>query len=232
MSNETQFTDALSAASGPLCDDCLTTVIGWHNRQQANAVGTKLGYGGEVLRRRGTCARCAGRKIVSELRRERVEPTAEVVSVVSPEAPGASVAPGDRATGEPVRCREEHVRAAIAGHLSAAGWGVIEVVDTASKAQGVAVIAQKDGQELWVTVKGHPEGTAAANASTQGRHWFSHALFDVVRYRTKRPDVAIGVGLPDGVAAYLDLAPTVEWLRGAAPFVFYWVSEDGSVREE
>lgn len=232
MSNETQFTDALSAASGPLCDDCLTTVIGWHNRQQANAVGTKLGYGGEVLRRRGTCAGCAGRKIVSELRRERMEPTTEVVSVVPPEAPAASVTPDGQATGERAWYWEEQVQAAIVGHLSAAGWGVIQVIDTASKAQGADVIAQKDGKELWVTVKGHPEGTAAANPSMQGRHWFSHALLDVVRYRTRRPDVAIGMGLPDGFTTYLNLAPTVEWLRGAAPFVFYWVSEDGSVREE
>jgi len=42
----------------------------------------------------------------------------------------------------------------------------------------------------------------------------------------------MGVGLPDGFTTYLNLAPTVEWLRGAAPFVFYWVNEDGAVREE
>ena len=156
MSNETQFTDALASASGPLCDDCLTTVIGWHDRRQA-----------------------------------------------------------------------------IVGHLSASGWRLTQVVDAASTAQGVDVFAQKDGQELWVTVKGYPKGTAATHASTQGRrHWFAQALLDVVRYRTQRPDVAIGVGLPDGFTVYLDLAPSVAWLHESAPFVFYWVSEDGSVREE
>lgn len=50
--------------------------------------------------------------------------------------------------------------------------------------------------------------------------------------RTEYLHVAIGVGLPDDFTTYLNLAPTVEWLRGSARFVFYWVSEEGSVREE
>jgi len=69
---------------------------------------------------------------------------------------------------------------------------VTQVTDTASKAQGVDVIARKDGQEIWVTVKGYPRGTSATNPSTQSRHWFSQALFDVVHYRTERPDIAFG----------------------------------------
>ena len=233
MSNETQFTDALASASGPLCDDCLTTVIGWHDRQQARSVGTKLGYRGEVLRRRGTCAQCRGHRIVSELRGAQAQPR----TGAPPEDPRTpALAPGAASDG-PAASRpwhwEGHVQAAIVGHLSASGWRLTQVVDAASTAQGVDVFAQKDGQELWVTVKGYPKGTAATHASTQGRrHWFAQALLDVVRYRTQRPDVAIGVGLPDGFTVYLDLAPSVAWLHESAPFVFYWVSEDGSVREE
>lgn len=225
MSNQTQFTDALTAASGPLCDDCLTTVIGWHNRQQANSVGTKLGYKGAVLRRRGTCVRCARDKIVSELRGGGVKPTIEAPPGDPETAPVAS-------TDERPWHWEGHVQAAIVGHLSATGWRITQVIDTASKAQGVDVIAQKDGQEMWVTVKGYPEGSSATNPSTQGRHWFSQAMFDVVRYRTQQPDIAIGVGLPDGFTTYLNLALTVEWLRETAPLVFYWVGEHGAVREE
>jgi len=232
LSNQTQFTGALTAASGPLCDDCLTTVIGWHSRQQANAVGTKLGYKGAVLRRRGTCAGCDRDKIVSELRGERAGRTTEASPAKSETAPATPVAASDKSTGERAWYWEGHVQAAIVGHLSSTGWRVTQVIDTASKAQGVDVIAEKNSQELWVTVKGYPKGTSATNPSTQGRHWFSQAMFDVVRYRTERSDIAIGVGLPDGFTTYLNLAPTVEWLHEAAPFVFYWVSEDGAVREE
>jgi hypothetical protein len=57
-------------------------------------------------------------------------------------------------------------------------------------------------------------------------------MFDVVRYRTKRADIAIAVGLPDGFACYLNLAPSVEWLHESVPFVFLWAREDGTVHEQ
>jgi hypothetical protein len=120
----------------------------------------------------------------------------------------------------------------IAEHLSANGFALLQVVDTASKVAGVDVIAEKDGQVLWVTVKGYPKGTAKTNPSTQCRHWFAHAMWGVARYRQERPDVAIGVGLPDDFTAYLNLARKAEWLRMAAPFTFYWVGKDGTVRVE
>ena len=232
MSNETEFMNALAEAGRPLCDDCLAPAAGWNNRQQANSVGAKLARKNEIPRERGTCAECGKHKLVSELRGGTTNPNA----VASPSEPQAAsmtpVAASDKSTGERAWYWEGHVQAAIVGHLSSTGWRVTQVIDTASKAQGVDVIAEKNSQELWVTVKGYPKGTSATNPSTQGRHWFSQAMFDVVRYRTKRSDIAIGVGLPDGFTTYLNLAPTVEWLHEAAPFVFYWVSEDGAVREE
>ena len=73
-------------------------------------------------------------------------------------------------------------------------------------------------------------------ASERERSWtrarFSGAMFDVVRYRTERPDIAIGVGLPDGFTSYINLAPKVGWLRQSAPFRYLWVAADGTVREE
>jgi hypothetical protein len=232
MSNETEFMNALAEAGRPLCDDCLAPAAGWNNRQQADSVGTKLAGKNEISREKGTCAECGKHKLVSELRGGTTNPNA----VASPSEPQAAsmtpVAASDKSTGERAWYWEGHVQAAIVGHLSSTGWRVTQVIDTASKAQGVDVIAEKNSQELWVTVKGYPKGTSATNPSTQGRHWFSQAMFDVVRYRTERSDIAIGVGLPDGFTTYLNLAPTVAWLHASAPFVFYWASEDGAVREE
>jgi hypothetical protein len=124
------------------------------------------------------------------------------------------------------------VQSRIAHYLSANGFSLLQVVDTASKVAGVDVIAEKDGREVWVTVKGYPKGTAKTNPSRQCRHWFAHAMWDVARYRQERPDIAIGVGLPDGFTAYLNLAKKAEWLRITAPLTFYWVGEDGTVRVE
>ena len=158
---------------------------------------------------------------------------AVVVPAPSPPPPvrRASAAPHSEADEEREWYWEGHVQAAVVGHLSVTGWRVTQVTDTASKAQGVDIVARKDGRDLWVTVKGYPRATSTTNPSTQARHWFSQALFDVVRYRTERPDIAIGVALPDGFMSCLNLQPKVEWLHGSAPFVYFWVAEDGSVRE-
>jgi hypothetical protein len=127
---------------------------------------------------------------------------------------------------------EGNVQARIAAHLVLEGFTLRQVVDTASKAPGVDIIAERGGRELWVTVKGYPAGTSRTNPATQSRHWFSHAMFDVVRYRTERPDVDLGVGLPDSFASYVGLAKKAAWLKQSAPFKFFWVAADGFVREE
>jgi hypothetical protein len=67
MSNETQMLDALVAAGGPLCDDCITTVVGWGSRQQAHAVGSKMADTGAIVRAIGVCSRCERRKIANGL---------------------------------------------------------------------------------------------------------------------------------------------------------------------
>jgi hypothetical protein len=127
---------------------------------------------------------------------------------------------------------EGNVQSALAAHLAAEGYRLRVVTDTASRRRGVDVVAERDGETLWVTVKGYPKGATTSHAASQSRYWFSHAMFDVVCHRTDRADVAIGVALPDGFKAYLDLASKVAWLKETAPFRFFWVAEDGAVREE
>ena len=83
-------------------------------------------------------------------------------------------------------------------------------------------------------MKGCPQRkpNKVTNPSTQARHWFSHAMFDVVPYRTARPDLMIGVGLPDGFKTYHGLQRKVALLHAATPFSYLWVAEDGTVRLE
>ena len=238
MSNETDFIKTLSEAGGPLCDDCLAPAAGWNQRQQANQVGRRLEARGAISRPRGQCVACRKMKTVSVLGGGSAASAARRAPglVVPGPSPAPTVRPASPAShSEPGEEREwyweGHVQAAVVAHLSTTGWRVTQVTDTASKAQGVDIVARKDGRDLWVTVKGYPRATSATNPSTQARHWFSQALFDVVRYRTERPDIAIGVALPDGFTSYLNLQPTVEWLHGSAPFVYFWAGEDGSVRE-
>lgn len=116
---------------------------------------------------------------------------------------------------------EGNVQASIVEDLRDEYWAVTHV-DTASKQHGKDIEATKEGRTLWVTVKGYPESRGATNPSTQARHWFSHAIFDVVLYRNEDPDVELAVGLPD-FKTYRALAGRVHWLEEAAPFRFIWI---------
>lgn len=111
-------------------------------------------------------------------------------------------------------------------------WCIRQTANTAAKAQGKDIVATKGSVELWVSVKGFPTGTERTNAATQARHWFAHALFDVLLYRDERRDVELAIALPAGFPTYGKLAGRVRWLRDNLPLTFLWVSEDGEVCEE
>lgn len=225
MSDREKFLVALSSEPNGLCDDCLYAIAGWPARQRANIIGRRLQVEGVIGRSKAVCGGCGKTKTVSRLAggSDSVLAAAPAVSSAVPDVTDAAGS---------VWHWEGHVQATIAAYLAVSGYELKQVVDTASKEQGVDIIAERAGKQLWVTVKGYPKGTSKTNPNTQSRHWFSHAMFDVVRYRTKRPDIEIGVGLPDGFTSYLNLAPSVAWLHDAAPFTFFWASQDGKVRTE
>ena len=50
--------------------------------------------------------------------------------------------------------REGNVQAALATYLAAQGYQLRQVVDIASRSTGVDIVAERDAQALWVTVKG------------------------------------------------------------------------------
>jgi hypothetical protein len=107
------------------------------------------------------------------------------------------------------------------------------VADTASKEQGTDIIAVKDGKELWVSVKGYPEGRKRTQPATQARIWFADAVFSVLLDRDKHPEVDLAVAFPyfgaDRKPTYPRLADRMKWLRANLPLRIYWVPECGDV---
>ncbi len=126
---------------------------------------------------------------------------------------------------------EGNVQDCIVRHLQGQGYRIRAVADTASHQKGVDVIAERDGKQIWVTVKGYPRGTAKTHPSTQAGHWFKQAIFDVLVYRGENREVELGVGLPD-YPRYRKLAQKIEWLKPVAEFVYFWVSANGDVTIE
>lgn len=91
---------------------------------------------------------------------------------------------------------EGNVQSKIVGKLKSEGWRIVQAVNTASRDAGKDIVAERDGKTLWVTVKGFPAGTPKTSPTTQARHWFARATFDVVLWRGEDAETHIAVGLP------------------------------------
>jgi len=126
---------------------------------------------------------------------------------------------------------EGNVQSKVINFLVSQKYQIRSVADTASHQIGIDIMAEKDGKKLWVSVKGYPRGTEKTNASTQSRHWFIHAIFDIIEYRERDKEAFLAVAFPD-FPSYRNLAKKITWLKSAAKFVYIWVKEDGSVGHE
>lgn len=218
MARQHEMLDAIRRAGGPICDDCVSASASLASRQQANRIGRELLAAGVIGRATGTCSICGKSKTVSVVSGRRLP------------AP-----PVDSQNHAAAWHWEGSVQAALVAFLNDAGLEIRSAANTATKETGVDVVAlDAAGHEWWITVKGYPERKQGkmTNPSTQARHWFSHAMFDVVLYRTSRSDVKIGVALPDGFTTYKRLRDKSAWLREAAAFTYFWVANDGSVEVE
>jgi hypothetical protein len=216
MTARERMIGALARAEGPICDDCVREPAGLSSRQQANQLGRALCVEGAIRRGQGSCSTCGKFKTVS-------------VSCggVLPEPPATSA----RTAGKPWHW-EGHVQAVLVSHLEREGWQITRTANTATKEGGVDVKAlDPSGCEWWFSVKGYPEGgpEKRTRPATQARHWFSHAMFDVVMYRTERDDVRLGVAVPGPYAIYEKLSVRSHWLQQAAPFTLFVVHQDGSL---
>jgi hypothetical protein len=83
---------------------------------------------------------------------------------------------------------EGTVQDALVAYLVSAGWVVERTADTASREQGIDVLAIRDGRRLAVEVKGFPSAQYAGvpkagqpkptAPSLRARHWFASAAPD------------------------------------------------------
>lgn len=118
----------------------------------------------------------------------------------------------------------------VVQYLVRNGYAIDSVANTATKEHGKDIVAARDGQSLWVTVKGFPveRPDKRTHSSTQAGHWFKHALYDAIAYRQVTGDGQVAVALPD-FKRYRDLAASVEWVSKIGRFDYYWVKPDGTV---
>lgn len=195
-------------------DDELTRALGLKYRAQANQRCRELVDEGLVIRRR----------INGKLRND-----AAGVREPHPPAP-PSPRPPAGVGGKPWYW-EGNVQSRVAAYLLGQGYVIRRIADTANHEHGIDLVAEKGGRALWVTVKGYPAGTDRTRPSTQARHWFKGALFDIVVWRGEDTQVDLAMALPD-FPRYRRLAERVCWLQSSARFSYLWVREDGSVRAE
>jgi len=133
------------------------------------------------------------------------------------------------------------VQSLFAAYLHSNGWLVTAMADTATKAQGVDVLAQKGVRNLGAEVKGWPSrsyadprrgaATKPTQPSTQAGHWFSQALFKGLMLLDSRPGYETLVVLPD-YPRYHDLARRTESGRAAAGVHVVFIAEDGSAMSD
>jgi hypothetical protein len=123
---------------------------------------------------------------------------------------------------------EGNVQAQVVTYLASQKFKIMSVANTASREPGKDIVAERDGKELWVSVKGFPKGTARTQPSTQAGHWFKHAVFDILQYRGESKNNALGLALPD-YPRYRTLSEKIAWLKPIAKFVYFWVQENGDV---
>jgi hypothetical protein len=127
---------------------------------------------------------------------------------------------------------EGNVQAAVVSHLKSARYWIKSTANTATKEQGKDIVAvAPPGSTLWVSAKGYPKGTVRTNPRTQARHWFAHALFDLILWRGQDERAALAVALPDQVT-YRNLSARISWFLAATNAKIFWVREDGSVLVE
>lgn len=221
MTNVTNKDRILSVMSTQeICDDCLSVLSGVYPRQTINQMCRQLSATSLILRYKGNCTRCRKHKIVSRFP-DHYHTNVVTVCTYEPTQIGSAQSNDWYWEG--------NVKAKVVNYLVLNGYFIRSVADTTSRALGKDIVAlARDGNELWVSVKGYLE----KSQHEQAHHWFSHAIFDLILYRGESSTVKLALALPDGFTTYANLLPRVEWLKQTMPFEIFWVSESGGVRVE
>ncbi|WP_156996831.1 DUF7669 domain-containing protein [Knoellia aerolata] len=139
---------------------------------------------------------------------------------------------------EPEWHTEARVQAMVVTHLATHGWQILSVADTASRAHGTDIVANKGSERIGVEVKGFPSKRYADPAraqekkptqpSTQARTWYANALLSALRLKSRQPSLTAVMAFPEFVtyrSLYADTKPCLDQIGVKV----WWVSEDGAV---
>ncbi len=152
-------------------------------------------------------------------------------------APAGGPAGQANRTSDPGRT-EADVQAAVVAALTTAGWDVRSTANTATKEQGIDIVAEREGQTVGVEVKGfpgqnHPDPARTdrrkrTRPSNQAGHWYAQAILAAMRLRGTHPDWRSVIALPDHPRYRTLHTQTVASLSAAA-IELWWVDSTGEV---
>lgn len=211
MTVKQRIISSLQNHSEGIDDDELTRILGLSARQQANSICRQLEKEGLVVRR------IVNGKIHNFWAGKSIPPSPLIISRSQYNLPKSEL-----------WFWEGNVQSRVVSYLTSQNYHIRSVTDTASHQQGIDIVAEKNGKQLWVSVKGYPEGTDRTNPSTQAGHWFKEAIFDIIVYRGQDKGISLGLALPD-YPRYRSLAQKIPWFKLVANFNYYWVQESGEV---
>jgi hypothetical protein len=148
---------------------------------------------------------------------------------------------GDAAAGSRAWPWEGAVQSVFAAVLVRRGWSITAVADTASKARGVDVLAEKGPRRLGAEVKGWPSVAYAdprraaevkrTQPGNQAGHWFSQALLKAMELLDSQPERESLMVLPD-FPRYRDLTGRTRTGRQAAGIHVVLLGQDGALTSE
>jgi hypothetical protein len=220
MSNRDTILAYLNENRQSWCDDCLSARTGIMPRQQVNQICRDLLLTHEIRRERVACEGCGSFKVVNYL--------GDGQPITSRSTKAATNKMPLSGKGHPWYW-EGNVQSKLVSHLVKNGYHIMSVANTDSRTKGKDIEASTpSGKILWVSVKGYPD----KSSYTQARHWFSQAMFDMILYREQSDSAQLAVAFPDGFNTYNNLSQRIGWFMSACGFKIYWVSENGSVRED
>lgn len=212
MTIQERILDYLAHHPEGVDDDTLTVALDLAQRQQANQ-------------------RCHRLEAAGILTRRRVE--GKIRNFLNSSVPLTShPTNADLTINERQWFWEGHVQAAVVCRIKMLGYAIKWVAKTETRERGKDIVATGPaGRTVWISAKGYPTGTAKTSPHTQARHWFSHALFDLILWHGEDPSVELALALPDQTT-YRKLAGRAHWFLAALETRIYWVHQNGEVTEQ
>jgi hypothetical protein len=220
MTVRDRIVEHLKAHAEGMDDDMLTEALGLSRRQHANQECRKLENIGLVERR---LVNGKTRNFLRDSTRNST-PVARPVVGVQPEG-----------LNPPIRNDvkswywEGNVQSTVVTFLVSSGFMIRRVADTLTREHGKDVIAVSSScRELWVSIKGQPDGTKRTGPHLMARHYFEAAVHDLLCWRDEDKSVSLALGLPDFVT-YRSGARKIAGRLLELKASIFWVSQDGKV---